>query len=872
MLERLRQRGLTFKLIVYIFSSIAIIMTIILVVNYKYSEKMLQKNIEESARNLNQSIVNRVEIILTSVEKLPRAVAHLVEHGQYTPERLMNVIRLLVENNPEIYGMTIAFEPYAFDKSQKFFAPYYYKSEGQVKFTWLGSESYDYMYLDWYLIPKELGHEHWSEPYYDEGGGNIIMSTFSVPIYKTIDGRRRFIGIITADMSLEWLQTIVNSIKVLETGYGFTLTTTGQFITHPLPEVIMNETIFSIAEERNYPSLREIGRRMIRGESGFTKPDYKSLKGGKASWISYAPIPMNGWSVGIVYPLTELLSDVRRLTIAMLIIGLGGLSFIAFIITLISDSITKPLRRLAAASNELAAGNFDVELPHIESKDEIGKLNQSFIAMQSALRETIEKLKDANESLEDYSRTLEEKVAQRTHELSEKNKELDASFQNVKTLSDIGQKITSTLNMELIFNMVYENVNHLLDATTFLIMIHNEKGQQLECRLAIKKGERLPLYIQPLNDKNKLSVWCAEHREPIFMNDVASESTKYVTFEEREAAAETISSIIYLPLVVEQRLLGVISVQSYKKNAYTRYHFDILQNLATYTAIALDNAFAYEAINRANKELKEAQAQLVQSEKMASLGQLTAGIAHEIKNPLNFVNNFSELSVDLTKELTEELDRFQDKFEPKTMDYFHEILGDLEHNVRKINEHGKRADSIVKGMLLHSRGKPGEMQKTDLNNLVQEYLNLAYHGFRAQDSTFNVKLETNYDAAIAPINIVPQNLSRVFLNIINNACYSVNEKKKEQGEKFAPVVSVVTKNLGDKVEVTIRDNGKGIPQDIIDKIFNPFFTTKPTGKGTGLGLSMSYDIVVQEHKGELKVTSEVGEWAEFRITIPKNLV
>lgn len=865
------RRGLTFKLILYIFSSIAIVLAVIFIVNYQYSKRMLMKNIDESAHNLNQSIVNRVEVVLASVEKLPRAVALLVEHGQYTPERLMSVLRLLVANNPEIYGMTIAFEPYAFVKTQRFFAPYYYKSGEEVKFTWLGDE-YNYFNYDWYLIPKELNKAHWSEPYYDEGGGNIIMSTFSVPIYKMINGQHQFIGIITADVSLDWLRQIVNSIKVFETGYGYTITTTGQFVTHPISDIIMNETIFSIAEERGYPSLREIGREQIQGKTGFKKPDYKSLKGGKSSWISYAPISMNGWSVGIVYPLDELLGDVRYLTMVMLILGLGGLIFIGFIIAAISNSITKPLRRLDEASKDLAAGNFDIELPKIESRDEIGRLNQSFIAMQAALRETIGKLKDANETLEDYSRTLEEKVKLRTHELSAKNKELDASFQNVKILSDIGQKITSTLNLELIFNTVYENVNALLDATTFLIMTYNEREQQLECRLAIRKGERLPLYIQLMSDKNKLGVWCAEHREPIFMNNVESESSKYVTFEARTTTGETISSLIYLPLIVEQRLIGVISVQSYKKDAYNQYHFDILQNLATYTSIALDNAFAYEAINRANKELKEAQAQLVQSEKMASLGQLTAGIAHEIKNPLNFVNNFSELSIDLTKELTEEIDHFQDKFDPKAMDYFHEILTDLEHNVRKINEHGKRADSIVKGMLLHSRGKPGEMQKTDINNIVQEYLNLAYHGFRAQDSTFNVKLETNYDTTLEPINVVPQNLSRVFLNIINNACYSVHEKKKERGDKFAPVVTITTKNLGDKIEVVIRDNGKGIPQDIIDKVFNPFFTTKPTGKGTGLGLSMSYDIVVQEHKGDLKVTSEVGEYAEFCITIPKNLV
>jgi len=198
-----------------------------------------------------------------------------------------------------------------------------------------------------------------------------------------------------------------------------------------------------------------------------------------------------------------------------------------------------------------------------------------------------------------------------------------------------------------------------------------------------------------------------------------------------------------------------------------------------------------------------------------------------------------------------------------------DILSDIDHNVRKINEHGKRADSIVKGMLLHSRGKPGEKQKTNLNDLLAEYLNLAYHGFRAQDSSFNVKMETNYDKTIEPINVVPQNISRVFLNIFNNACYSVNEKSKEKKDSYNPILSVTTKNLGEKIEIRIKDNGKGIPQEILDKVFNPFFTTKPAGKGTGLGLSLSYDIVVQEHGGDMKVDSAVGEYAEFIITIPK---
>lgn len=419
--------------------------------------------------------------------------------------------------------------------------------------------------------------------------------------------------------------------------------------------------------------------------------------------------------------------------------------------------------------------------------------------------------------------------------------------------------------------MVYENVNKLLDASTFSIMVLNEKEGLLDCKLAIENGERLPEFSFSTSDKNRFAVWCLDNRKPIFINDVDKEYSNYIASRAKPKAGKYVSSLIYLPLTISEKVIGVISAQSYVKNAYTENHLDILNNIANYTAIALENAYAYESINHANKELKEAQNQLVQAEKMASLGQLTAGIAHEIKNPLNFINNFSELSTELSDELITEIENQLDKLEQKSVKIIKELLKDIKHNVTKINEHGKRADSIVKGMLLHSRGKSGERQKTNLNDLLAEYLNLAYHGFRAQDSSFNVKMETNYDKTIEPVNVVPQNISRVFLNIFNNACYSVNEKKKELRDSFNPLLSVTTKNLGDKIEITIKDNGKGIPHDILSKIFNPFFTTKPTGKGTGLGLSLSYDIIVQEHNGELKANSEQGEYAEFIITIPKNL-
>lgn len=274
-------------------------------------------------------------------------------------------------------------------------------------------------------------------------------------------------------------------------------------------------------------------------------------------------------------------------------------------------------------------------------------------------------------------------------------------------------------------------------------------------------------------------------------------------------------------------------------------------------------------LDEAMTRLKEMQRQIVTQEKMAALGGLTAGIAHEIKNPLNFVNNFSELSLGMLDEVKELLERNADKMDPDDAADLTDILGDLATNARKINEHGKRADSIVRGMLLHSRGKSGEMQASDLNALVAEYTNLAYHGMRAVDTEFNVKIEQELDPAVGKIQLVPQDLSRAVLNIVNNACYAAYEARKTRGADFQPTIRITTAALGDKVEIRVRDNGNGIPDDVREKVFTPFYTTKPTGKGTGLGLSITYDIVVQEHRGELTIDSAENEFTELIIRLPR---
>ena len=263
--------------------------------------------------------------------------------------------------------------------------------------------------------------------------------------------------------------------------------------------------------------------------------------------------------------------------------------------------------------------------------------------------------------------------------------------------------------------------------------------------------------------------------------------------------------------------------------------------------------------------LKTTQNQLIQSEKMASLGELTAGIAHEIQNPLNFVNNFSEVNAEL-------IDEMKDQLTTGNKEQALEIANDIKENEEKINYHGKRADAIVKSMLQHSRSSSNKKEPTDINVLADEYLRLAYHGMRAKEKSFNVDVKTDFDTTIPSINVIQQDIGRVILNLITNAFYVASEKKQQKGDEYEPIVTVSTKNAGDKILISVRDNGNGIPQKVLDKIFQPFFTTKPAGQGTGLGLSLSYDIITKGHGGELKVETKEGEGAVFIISIPVNNV
>jgi PAS domain S-box-containing protein len=334
-------------------------------------------------------------------------------------------------------------------------------------------------------------------------------------------------------------------------------------------------------------------------------------------------------------------------------------------------------------------------------------------------------------------------------------------------------------------------------------------------------------------------------------------------------------SLLLTPLRNEQGLIGLISVTRKEPGTFADHHVQLLRTFADQAVIAIENVRLFDELQARTRELslsleelRAAQDRLVQTEKLASLGQLTAGIAHEIKNPLNFVNNFSALSAELTDELNDVLKSAT--LSDKMREEVDELSGSLKDNLEKVVQHGKRADSIVKNMLLHSREGSGEHRPADINALLDESLNLAYHGARAENREFNVTLQRDFDDKAGTLEVYPQEITRAFLNLISNGFYAVTKRRMENGESdFEPVLGATTRNLGGTVEVRIRDNGTGIPAEVREKMFNPFFTTKPPGEGTGLGLSMTHDIIVKQHGGSIDVETQPGQFTEFKIVLPR---
>jgi len=506
---------------------------------------------------------------------------------------------------------------------------------------------------------------------------------------------------------------------------------------------------------------------------------------------------------------------------------------------LILRSIVVPLRRLTVAMDGLNAGNTAVAIPEA-GRDEIGAMAQTLAIFRDTLRE------------------LRETLAQ------------------LEALRAVGRAVGSTLDLERVLSIVAARAVEFSHAQTGMIYEFDEVAREFRFRTSHGAEPALTelLRAAPIRFGEGAISAAAVSGSSAQVRDLLGERKLALPKLSDALARLGYRSLIAAPLLHEQDILGGLVIARREAGEFSKEVVSLIEAFATQSALAVRNAKLFEEQRRrerdlrmAHEQLKQAQANLIHAEKMASLGQLTAGIAHEIKNPLNFVNNFAELSRELLQELRDTI--ASPGASPGAEQ--DELIATLTANLAKIVEHGRRADGIVTSMLSHSRGGTGERRTIDLNALVEEALNLAFHGARARDKSFNITLERDLDTELPPIELVPQDITRVLLNLFGNGFYAANKRLHEATDPaFQPSLRVTTRDLGYQVEIKVRDNGVGMPPEVQSKLFTPFFTTKPTGEGTGLGLSISYDIVVQQHGGTITVDSRPGEFTEFTVRLPRS--